>query len=149
MNKKNDKKYIKEMYSKTTKILYEYVLEVLKSYEYEGSPIYNDYIDRETLNQMVDRVLEKAGELAYIEEVILKEEINDLVDVKLLLRAVIELIIINELFVVSNEEAIINEGIEENREESMIYYINLFDNNIEQPLINELIEVKQYFGDFL
>ncbi len=154
MEKEEKEKYIKELYSKTTKVLYDYVLKTIKDYEYEGSPIYDGYIDRETLNQMIDRVLEKAGELDYIEEIVLKESVTSVVDEKMLLRAIIELIIINELFVTSNEEdvkpeeGIIN-GDSSTRNESMIYYINLFENENLQPIIDEKIEVKQYFGDFL
>ncbi len=153
MDKKDNKKYIKELYSKATKILYSYVLEVLKKYEYEGSPIYNEYIDRETLNQIIDRVLEKAGELDYIEEIILKEDISNIIDEKILLRALIELIIINELFVVSGDT---EDSMEENdelkedvRNEGMIYYIKLFEDKTENLLENESTEVKQYFGNFL
>lgn len=50
---------MRNLYSTINSYLYPFIVSVLNEYEYEGSPIYNVRgIDRETLAQMLDRVLD-------------------------------------------------------------------------------------------
>lgn len=54
---------MKELYSQLNKTMLPYVLRVMDEYEYVGSPIYDEEgIDRETLAQLVSRVIALANE---------------------------------------------------------------------------------------
>ncbi len=153
--------YVKQLYSETIKVLYKYVEKVIKDYEYEGSPINSGYIDRETLNQMIDRVLEKGQELEEIDEIVLKESFKGLINEKMLLRGLIELIIVNELFILPSGETQMDlerdytVDFEPNNE--MGFYIKLFDDNINFDNVREEIKSEkitvvkevEYFGNFL
>ncbi len=156
MNRQNKKEYIKALYSEIIKVLYKYVIETLEDYNYEGSPIKNEYIDRETLNQIIDRVIEKAGELEEIDEIALKENLKGSFNEKILLRGIIELLIINELFVTNNEYNFFEEELERELEEkieledgAMTFYINLFDSRECERLSSVIKGTPTYFGDFL
>ena len=74
-----DKELMYELYSEINKRLLPYVLEVIEEYKYDGSPIYREEgIDRETLAQMVDRVIERTqNDINEVEEIML-ENINAL-----------------------------------------------------------------------
>ena len=68
--------------------------EVLNDYEYEGSPIFEDKIDREALAQIIQKVLELANER--IDE--LKEMQIQNVNKNSILKALIEALVINNIF---------------------------------------------------
>lgn len=54
---------MRKSYSEINTFLYPFVLEVLDEFEFIGSPIYGiNGIDRETISQMVDRVIDLAEE---------------------------------------------------------------------------------------
>ncbi|WP_250278823.1 hypothetical protein [[Clostridium] colinum] len=54
---------MRKLYSEINSFLYPFVVEVLDEFEFIGSPIYNiSGIDRETISQMVDRVINLAEE---------------------------------------------------------------------------------------
>ena len=55
---------MKQLYTGINKALYPVVSEVLNEYEYDGSPIYEEELDRESLAQLVDRVIRRAAELS-------------------------------------------------------------------------------------
>lgn len=56
-------KLVKELYDRLNKILFPYVIRALDQYEYVNSPIYDeDGVDRETLAQLVAKVIELAEE---------------------------------------------------------------------------------------
>ncbi len=160
MDMKNNEDYIKALYSKAIKVLYNYVLEVLEEYQYEGSPINNGFIDRETLNQIIDNVLLKASELEEIDEINIKDNLKGVFNEKAMLRGLIELMVINELFVNNNIKDT-ESNVDESREElgeGISFYINLFEEEDEENYEEEVeIEVErtlvkakiQYFGDFL
>lgn len=139
---KND--YIKALQSKQVKKLYGYVEEILREYDYDGSPTKNGYIDRETLNQIIDRVLLKAQELEEIDEIIINENFKGMFNPRMLLRGLVELIIINELFIVDEDEIQEDTRIFEDVETT--FFIKIFEDDI-----RNLIEKKEikYFGSFL
>ncbi len=167
-----DKEYIKNLYTKIVKFFSKYVDEVILEYEYEGSPKNIKYIDRETLNQMIDRVLYKASEFDEIDEIVLNNfDYGDFTQ-KILLRAVIELLLINELFIF-DEDDITTEEVDDNANlsielidkseidmgnEDMDFGIKVIE-RIEERIQDEkelkynIEEVAQenvsYFGDFL
>lgn len=60
---KREQELMRMLYSELNTTLYPFVLEVLNEYEFIGSPMYNTIgIDKETLSQMVDRVINLAEE---------------------------------------------------------------------------------------
>ncbi|MBR1736865.1 MAG: hypothetical protein IJ736_07605 [Firmicutes bacterium] len=72
-----DKELMYELYSEINKRLLPYVLEVIEEYKYDGSPIYReDGIDRETLAQMIDKVIERSQNNVNGVEEIMLENIN-------------------------------------------------------------------------
>ncbi len=98
-------KLLRELYSDVNKVIYPVVAQVLNEYEYDGSPIYGEEIDRETLAQLVDRVLRKGGEISdNVQETMLEEQYGDIPEYYFewnrenLLRATIESILLNEIF---------------------------------------------------
>lgn len=56
-----DRELLKQLYTNVNKILYPYVVRVIAEFDYMGSPIYDEMgIDRETMAQLVSRVLDLA-----------------------------------------------------------------------------------------
>lgn len=99
--------FMKELYSEINTYLYKYSTQAIDEYDYKGSPIYNESgITRETLAQIIDRVIELGYEhLEQIEEIKLERDIELLVTGKYwgkwdMLRANIQSILLNEIFVV-------------------------------------------------
>ncbi|MBR1442476.1 MAG: hypothetical protein IJ583_02960 [Firmicutes bacterium] len=76
-NTSYDKELMYELYSEINKRLLPYVLDIIEEYKYDGSPIYReDGIDRETLAQMVDKVIERSqSDIDAVEEIML-ENVN-------------------------------------------------------------------------
>lgn len=59
--KQREMELMRKSYSEINTFLYPFVLEVLDEFEFIGSPIYSvSGIDRETISQMVDRVIDLA-----------------------------------------------------------------------------------------
>ncbi len=90
--------FFENLLSEINKRIYPHMLNVLNKEEYEGSPIYNNYLDREYIAQLVDKVLDNI--INSIEEA---DDIN--MDTKRghwcrysLLRALIEKHILCELY---------------------------------------------------
>ena len=81
----NDIGYMEHLMSDISQKVLPTVRQILNDYEYEGSPAYGT-IDKETLAQMVDKVLDKAKELLEENEAVL------------ILRALVETAILGELF---------------------------------------------------
>lgn len=81
----NDLNYMELLMGEINQRVLPMVRQILNDYEYEGSPVY-DTVDKETLAQMVDKVLESAAGLL--------EETETL----RFLRAMIETAILSELF---------------------------------------------------
>jgi hypothetical protein len=97
----NEVELVRSLYSKISSALYPYVKEVLDSYDYFGSPIYdNDGISRETLAQLVSMVLDTAEKhLDEVGEIMLEESsANTDWSKNRLLHAVVEVIILNNIF---------------------------------------------------
>lgn len=92
------------LYTTINSTLYPYIIQVLDEYEYEGSPMYSTYgIDRETLLQMVDRVIEISKERIWqVEEINEREGLNStrLWDEYGLLRATIEAMLLSDIFMI-------------------------------------------------
>jgi len=100
-----DMRLMRGLYGDVNKIIYPIVVQVLNGYEYDGSPIYSEEIDRETMAQLVDRVLTRAGEVSdNVQEAMLEEQYGDTLDYYFdwnkenLLKAAIESILLNEIF---------------------------------------------------
>lgn len=98
-----DNELVRLLYTKLNSTLYPFVVEVIDSYDYNGSPIYaEDGIDRETLAQLVSQVLDLASE--HIDEIdeIRLENILPLQSVgwdkRIMLNSVTEALILNNIF---------------------------------------------------
>lgn len=97
-SEKSDSEYLSVAKNELNQQLDTIIDEVLNDYEYDGSPIFNDEIDRETLAQIVQRVIDLAI-----------QRIDELKDVKtqaqnfgfnqyIILKALAEALIINNIF---------------------------------------------------
>lgn len=101
----HDKSLLKLLYANINRELYPIIQDVLNEYEYDGSPIYAKEIDRETIAQLIDRVLNHAGDVSdNVQEVMLDEQ-SQIIEEYIfewnrqnLLKSVIELILLNEIF---------------------------------------------------
>jgi hypothetical protein len=100
----NEVELVRALYGKISSVLYPYVITVLDSYDYIDSPIYdNDGISRETLAQLVSRVLDLAEkDLDGVGEIRLEELPDSYTNTDWsknnLLHAVVEVIILNNIF---------------------------------------------------
>jgi hypothetical protein len=99
----NDNELVRLLYSKLNAALYPFVIEVIDAYDYNGSPIYSeDGIDRETLAQLVTRVLDLAAD--YMDEVseIRLEATSPNIPVgwdrQLMLNSIVQSLILNNIF---------------------------------------------------
>ncbi|MCL1936529.1 MAG: hypothetical protein FWF57_09190 [Defluviitaleaceae bacterium] len=90
--------YQKKIFGTINKKIYSFVIDVLNKNEYIGSPIYEDFITKEYLHQLIEQVVEIAkNNLNDIEEIILEDEQGSFSRFRLL-RAIIEVFIIKEIF---------------------------------------------------
>jgi hypothetical protein len=100
----NEVELVRALYGKISSVLYPYVIEVLDSYDYIDSPIYdNAGISRETLAQLVSRVLDLAEtDLDEVGEIRLDELPESYTSTNWsknnLLHAIVEVIILNNIF---------------------------------------------------
>ena len=98
--KEADNEYLNFAMSELSRELNTIIDEVLNEYEYDGSPIFEDQIDRETLAQIISKVVDLAI-----------ERIDELKDIKMepetqnigfrpysILQSLIEALIINNIF---------------------------------------------------
>lgn len=93
-----DMEFMRQLFSEINKKLYSYVVEVINQNEYEGSPIYDEHINREYLAQLVDQVIEKAANsINEIEEINLEMERTYWGRNKLL-RSSVESTVLHELY---------------------------------------------------
>lgn len=99
---------MQELYSMINSYLYPFVVSVLNEYEYDGSPIYNTQgIDRETLAQIIDRVIKLAEESLDQVSEINEEEILlyfrgfDRIG---LLKSAVESLILTDIFMIRRPE---------------------------------------------
>lgn len=93
-----DLKYMKLLYGDIAKELDPYVKAVVDEFDYEGSPIYNEYIDRHTVGQMVYLVLNRGQEMIYqVEEIYLSDDFSVWGE-RNLLRQLIQTMVLNEIY---------------------------------------------------
>lgn len=97
-----DIRLMKELYTALNAILSPIVAEVLNEYEYVGSPIYDDEgVDRETVAQIVGKVLDKAEEIIdEAQEISLEIQEMDIWSRSNLLNSNIEALVLSEIFTV-------------------------------------------------
>ncbi len=57
-NPKSEMEYVSQIFTDVNKRMYPFVKAVLDEYEHEGSPIFDEMIDKETLAQIVDKIME-------------------------------------------------------------------------------------------
>lgn len=101
-----DMELMRLLYSNINRLMYPVIVEVLNEYEYDGSPIFSDQIDRETIAQMVDRVLVNASaRFDEAQEILLdsdnntnNDEIGLIWGREPLLRAIAESMLLNDIF---------------------------------------------------
>lgn len=90
--------FLKLLYSEINKKLEPYVESVLSQNEYTGSPVMDEYIDRETIARIVDQVLElAANDLSEVGDIV-NEAPRNIWSRPLLLRAIIEGLVIRSLY---------------------------------------------------
>jgi len=101
----HDFELMRLLYTNINKTLYPIIVEVLDEYEYDGSPIYEQGIDRETIAQLVDRVLRRGSELSDdLQEAMLDEQNTQALEYRFdwnrgtLLEAAVEALLLNEIF---------------------------------------------------
>lgn len=99
---KRDMEIMKALYGSLNKVFGKYTERVIDEYEYMESPIYNEEgIDRETLAQIVDRVMGLAEEeMDEAQETALEESQEDMWNRRNMFRNTIEAIVLNEIFAV-------------------------------------------------
>ena len=99
---KRDMEIMKALYSSLNNVFGRYAERVIDEYEYMDSPIYDeDGIDRETLAQIVDRVISLAEEeMDEAEETALEEGSGYVWSRRNMFRNTIEAIVLNEIFAV-------------------------------------------------
>ncbi|MFV0520554.1 MAG: hypothetical protein ACK5LY_09825 [Lachnospirales bacterium] len=90
-------RYQKLLYSDFSKQLYPYIEDVLDEYEYNGSVIYDKYIDRHSVFLMVTRVMENLGKSNYFRD-FANSDFEKLVSSYTVLRADVETMLLSELF---------------------------------------------------
>lgn len=96
-----DTELMRQLYSSINRQLYPYVLRVLDEYEYSGSPMYDEEIDRETIHQMVDRTLNLARNgLDEVGEIVIEPTRIGFSEwtSNQVLRAAIQLLLLNDIF---------------------------------------------------
>lgn len=99
---KRDIELMKALYSELNSIINKYVERVIDEYEYMESPIYDEQgIDRETLAQIVDRVIRLAEEeMDDAQEISLEAQQADVWNRRNMFRNMIESIVLVEIFAV-------------------------------------------------
>ncbi len=99
---KRDIELMKALYTELNGVINKFVERIIDDYEYMESPIYNeDGIDRETLAQIVDRVISLAEEeMDEPQEINLEMQQSDIWGKKNLLRSIVESIVLSEIFAV-------------------------------------------------
>lgn len=99
---KRDIELMKALYSDINSIINKFVERVIDEYEYMDSPIYNEGgIDRETLAQIVDRVINLANEeMDDSQEISLEAQQSDIWSRKNMFRNLIQAIVLIEIFTV-------------------------------------------------
>lgn len=99
---KRDMEIMKALYSELNSILNKFVERVVDEYEYLESPIYNEEgLDRETLAQIVDRVIGLAEEeMDEPQEIGLETQQADIWSRRNMFRNTIEAIVLSEIFAV-------------------------------------------------
>ena len=102
--KEREMELMRKSYSEINTFLYPFVVEVLDEFEFIGSPIYGvSGIDRETISQMVDRVINLAEEtLDQVGEAKNERTGNYLREWDRwgLLRSVVESLLLNDIFAI-------------------------------------------------
>ena len=93
---------MREIYSQINSDLYPFVLKILDKYEFNGSPLYNPIgIDRETISQMIDQIINLAEKtLDEVSEIKLNRNSKSIKywDNWALLRTTIESLLLNDIF---------------------------------------------------
>lgn len=93
-----DMRYLKLLYSDLSKRILPIIDSVLKEYEYDGSPIYDEQMSREALGQIVDKVISEAQKnMNPVEEITLDED-RYYWGKYFLLNTLVESLILNEIY---------------------------------------------------
>ncbi len=95
--------YIKYVFTETNKVLYPFVVSVINEYQYTNSPIYDEYVDKETIQQIVDQVIDMALSSVPELETIQPSEDNNYWSIYRILRSAVESLVLFRLFVVRRE----------------------------------------------
>lgn len=125
---KNDMSLMHELYTEINKLMYPFVKQTLDELEYEGSPVYNGEIDRETLAQMIDRTIYFAKNSSdEVQEIFLEKnpESSGSWTKQKMLRSIIESILLNDIFGIRRpryKKAKQNYKFINNRYDGMNYY---------------------------
>ncbi len=90
-------KFQKLLYSDFNKRLMPYINTVLDEYEYDGSVVYDEYIDRHSVFLMVTRVMEHLKNNDYFKDFAF-DDFNKMVDGYTVLRSDVETMLLSELF---------------------------------------------------
>lgn len=97
-NEQKDKSYMKFLQSDLYKMLKPYVDKAIADDNYEGSPIFNGYVDRDTIGSIVDKAIYYAmQEHPNIEELVQDVDTSG-INKSILLRAVVQNIVLDEIF---------------------------------------------------
>ncbi len=103
-NEKNEQlEYIKMIYAEINKKMYPIIEEVLREYNFKDSPIFDSYIDKETLAQIVDKVIERAKiSIEDVNKLEDKDEDHEKWGLYQMLRAIVESLVIFQLYILRN-----------------------------------------------
>ncbi len=90
-------KFQKLLYSDFNKKLMPYINDVLDEYEYDGSVVYDEYIDRHSIFLMVTRVMEHLKNNDYFKDFTF-DDFDKMVDGYTVLRSDVETMLLSDLF---------------------------------------------------
>ncbi len=100
----DDIKFIHNLISSIPRILKPHVTRVLNEYEYHGSPVYDEYIDRETLSQMIDKVMNYAkNHLDEVDEITVSDNESEPWGKFKLLHSIVEILLLVHLYMVNRK----------------------------------------------
>lgn len=103
-NSKDDLIYMNLLQSRVAKLLQPYVEMAIKEDLYTGSPIFNGYVDRDTIGTIVDKAIYYAKEDEQnIAEILKSEDLSNWSKSELL-RAVVQAMVLHEIFAIVRPE---------------------------------------------
>ncbi len=94
----NEVEFIRQLYSEIAKQIQPFVEQVLDEYEYNGSPIYDEFLDKESMAQIVDKVADLVFANVAEASQIGAESYRQPWTMYRMFRTVVELLVLSEIY---------------------------------------------------